>query len=1249
MTLLLNAMANYNEKTISKLYMCVFRKFNMGLPENAQLHFSEWNHNSNYIACGGALGTLRVVKISLDATEPKQHPSNTVLNVNQTLEGHQGNATVMNATWNENNQKLTTSDTSGLIIVWGLFNEQWVEEMINNRNKSVVVGICWNCDGTKIAIAYADGNVIVGTLEGNRIWNKELEITLASCEWAPDGDMLIFGTAEGKVCVFDENGNHYLDITMHCLESEDLEQALAKKENQKEEIVCMKYWSPTLKSKAIMDELEREWERELEKEKEVTGTDVFTNYPRKPAKEYVEPERSPEPYQPVPPDRPRFMVAYARGMIQLMRNLADPEPIVVRLTNVRITGAKWSPNGAFIAICGSEADKDDPRHSNIHFLSAYGHKVGFFQHFETRITGISWESTGLRMSIAADGNLFIGHIRPEFKWGAMEETIVYAYQKEELYQYGIMFYDYAIDERTIKTLTYFEHMAFFKDHCVLINRQEEPGIPTYFCQLCNNIGTSLDYSVTTVKPMFVCVNGMCAVIACEDRYFIWHFVLPKTNTVQAGIHIPGKSAEYLLEEQQRAIEYGTKRLLGSSDTICAICIGDTFFLMALEAGGIYRVNLSDGVITTSYPVSASVDSMKINCDYTRLAVVKLVEQTPFSMIIFDFAGDELRKTYSCEKKDVWDYSWDHNDPALLAFKDKHKLFICDGSSIFEQSTITGGIVCFRNLVVTTVNLERMLITPENPVKSCVQEVMIRAKQEVTNLLNAMKLDEAIDYAERSPHAELWAMISAYAVFKHKFDCAEHAFVKLGDYAGVQFVKKVRTIPSNDLRNAEIFAWRDQLEEAKALFMQCDRKDLAIEMYRKLGDYNAIYEMIRHDETVDEELQHEVYKEIGRHNYENMEWDEAGKWFSLCNEMALHIDCLIRGNNFGELEVLARSLEDDSEFMEIIGDAFTTRGMCDQAVECFLRQNNPKKALNTCMQLNQWHKAQFIADANHMENVEGLLGRYAVEMKAESDEKSINALSLYMRAGRYLDAAKIAFDIANDRKDKYVPYEELKQCYVLGAILVENHRQTIKELKKIDKHNILEDALDDESGLTAEQSRIMENTWRGAEAFHFMMLAQGHFFDNRIEDALQTSVILSDYEEFLDPAEVYSMIALAAANVHQFGICSKAMMRLEAFEEFDEEERTEMQNLSFRLFSEYPPVNPNGAKITCTACEARIDPYDLQCPDCHTKFPVCIASGRLILDHVFWLCPRCKHRAHQHEIMKYSYCPLCHDTESFKSN
>ena len=34
----------------------------------------------------------------------------------------------------------------------------WYEEMINNRNKSVVCDMKWNADGQKICIAYEDGN-----------------------------------------------------------------------------------------------------------------------------------------------------------------------------------------------------------------------------------------------------------------------------------------------------------------------------------------------------------------------------------------------------------------------------------------------------------------------------------------------------------------------------------------------------------------------------------------------------------------------------------------------------------------------------------------------------------------------------------------------------------------------------------------------------------------------------------------------------------------------------------------------------------------------------------------------------------------------------------------------------------------------------------------------------------------------------------------------------------------------------------
>lgn len=72
----------------------------------------------------------------------------------------------------------------------------WFEEMINNRNKSVVRDMKWSNDGTKICIAYEDGAVIVGSVEGSRLWGRDLTHSLELLSWSPDSKMLLFASAE---------------------------------------------------------------------------------------------------------------------------------------------------------------------------------------------------------------------------------------------------------------------------------------------------------------------------------------------------------------------------------------------------------------------------------------------------------------------------------------------------------------------------------------------------------------------------------------------------------------------------------------------------------------------------------------------------------------------------------------------------------------------------------------------------------------------------------------------------------------------------------------------------------------------------------------------------------------------------------------------------------------------------------------------------------------------------------------------
>jgi WD repeat-containing protein 35 len=174
------------------------------------LHCVSWNRSEDdgCIAFGGDNAMLKVIK--LDQRGIKN-------GINQTLEGHRDAVVVV--TWNEQHRKLTTSDEHGLIIVWMWHKGQWIEEMINNRNKSVVTDMKWTPDGQKICIVYLDGAVIVGSVDGNRLWGRDMGADLNYVEWTPDGCQILFGTSTGEVRLYDAQGEFIRNLEVSCVGS----------------------------------------------------------------------------------------------------------------------------------------------------------------------------------------------------------------------------------------------------------------------------------------------------------------------------------------------------------------------------------------------------------------------------------------------------------------------------------------------------------------------------------------------------------------------------------------------------------------------------------------------------------------------------------------------------------------------------------------------------------------------------------------------------------------------------------------------------------------------------------------------------------------------------------------------------------------------------------------------------------------------------------------------------------------------
>ncbi|CAF4761031.1 unnamed protein product [Pieris macdunnoughi] len=190
--------------------MFIYMSKKIAIPKQSNVTCLSWNHSSGYIAVGGEDGMLKVLKL--------ESGGGGNLSMNLSLEGHTGQVCV--AVWNEIFQKLTTSDEHGVIIVWMLYKGSWYEEMINNRNKSTVSGMAWGSDGQKICIAYEDGAVIVGSVDGSRVWGKDIKGPGLKCvQWSPDNSTLLFALSNGELHLYDDQGNFIMPIASNNVSS----------------------------------------------------------------------------------------------------------------------------------------------------------------------------------------------------------------------------------------------------------------------------------------------------------------------------------------------------------------------------------------------------------------------------------------------------------------------------------------------------------------------------------------------------------------------------------------------------------------------------------------------------------------------------------------------------------------------------------------------------------------------------------------------------------------------------------------------------------------------------------------------------------------------------------------------------------------------------------------------------------------------------------------------------------------------
>jgi WD repeat-containing protein 35 len=105
-----------------------------------------------------------------------------------------------------------------------------------------------------------------------------------------------------------------------------------------------------------------------------------------------------------------------------------------------------------------------------------------------------------------------------------------------------------------------------------------------------------------------------------------------------------------------------------------------------------------------------------------------------------------------------------------------------------------------------------------------------------------------------------------------------------------------------------------------------------------------------------------------------------------------------------------------------------------------------------------------------------------------------------------------------------------------------------------------------SDINTSTDKILTNPWRGAEAWHFYLLAQRQLYSQNFKAALKTAIRATEYELELGTTQVYSLLATSAYYCKHWKECSRAFVKLENNTDITPEEREKYESLSSKIFS-----------------------------------------------------------------------------------
>ena len=1182
------------------MYCTLIKKVNV--TKSDKLTKISHNKLTNLIGIGGTNGFVQVV--NLDITSQNQ------LTSKQTLESHSSEITLLR--WNDQFNKLTTCDSSGVIIVWRLNNNVWETEMINNREQSYVTDLKWSNQGHYLCFIYEDGHAIVGTVEGNRSWGNDIRNSLYLIEWSPDDNNILLASKNSNIIILTAMGQQLGELI--------IEPSLFNVQ-----ISSLSWWSNYISDS-----------RNITLKK-------------------------------------HLMLAFKNGTVALYDNEDDRMPFIIKTNLFDVNKAEWNLGGDVFAISGMIKDEDNK--CGVSFYSSKGEFIKVLKAPEPIIC-FSWDARGTKIALETQNTIYFGLVKPKYKWCFFSNTLVFSYLSESDH-HTLVFWDIKNEKINYKYVKNMIDICAKSPFCLITAQISENN---YLLILSNSIGSPIDNKIINIEPVFIALNNTHAVVSNGHYVYLWQFrgienERKRGRNDDKNIIIQGQeiSINLLTKKMMRELTFFIEDIPNmndvynyetfnanrrTNDPITAVCLTDNYLFITCASGKANKYNLMSLTTITKYNFDEKMIKIGLSpqgqylwaiSEYNMLSIWDTEKQHK------KYMGEKLE----FEKKDVWSVLWSDNkntdsmkDELSFVFLEKNKLNIIKNLEPEEVLACNGYLADFSDLIITAVKLEDLMFKPYDSnfkVEDIVIQTETRNLRDLREHIKAkMPMEDIYKFVEQNPNRKMWELLAKHALFLFDTATAEKAFTHMNDYMGLDFIKRLKTIDDDNLKRAEISQFFNDYDTAEETYNNADRKDLSINMRLKLGQWDRVINLMNDKGVVDENNMKIAYSNSADQYMDEKDYEKAEEFYKKANNNEGLINVWFATEEFDKASNFIERIPEQNEFLLFMGEKFETYGLCDEAVNCYLRYGDVKKAIDTCVLMNKWNLAVELAEKNNFFQIEGLVNKFGSILMEKG--KKMDLVELYRKSHRHTEAAKILIKIAEDLKELNASPITLKKIYVVAALEMESFKTRLidAQITNITQQTVKNTTTLDTlitSDLSNVSDKTLNNPWKGAEAYHFYMLCQSQLYQNKYKEALKTALRLVLYEKELGAKEVYRLISLSAFLNQNYQHCSKALSTLENLPNLTKVQRQRYKDLAVHIFMMNEPKNHNEFFVKCPnkKCGSEVSEFSIDCKSCGSNFSPCVYSGQSIMMKGYYKCKRCKHKCLESEIYNkpIKFCPLCH--------